>query len=105
MVALVTDAPWKTVRPRLLDQIEAPPPVVERTRSGKVVDRDEEYIEVVIKFEDGTREVVAHPFGVSVRRRMPIRESEFKGHEGPIVFWGKDHIPHRHTERLLQGHG
>jgi len=103
VLVLVTDAPWKAALRRLLDRIEEPPPVVRTTRSGTAVELEDD--RVAIEFEDGTREVLAHPIGVPVRRGMPVREVEFDGHEGPIVFWGMDHTPHRLTESPLDGHG
>lgn len=101
LLALVTAAPGRTVRRRLLESLEtqAPPPTVRTVREGAVTGlRDSR---VAIEFEDATREVVAHPYGVSIRPGMAVRAVCFVEDEQPVFLWGADHSPHRLTERPL----
>ena len=86
---------------RLLERLEAqaPPPTVRTVRNGAVIGvRDSR---VTIEFEDTTRDVIAHPIGVSVRPGMAVQAVWFGEDEQPVLLWGGEHIPHRLTERPL----
>jgi hypothetical protein len=114
VAALVTDAPLRTVKKRLLADMESAPPVVARGREGTVsrVDlgpkgRPEPgrfQGQVDVEFTDGSRESFVHPWLLPVRVGWPVREFEFEGHDGPVILWGPEHIPRRLTDRPLGGY-
>jgi hypothetical protein len=99
VLALVTAAPARTVKRRLLELLEtqAPAPTMGTVREGVVIGvRDRR---VTIEFEDTARDAIAHPYGVSVEPGMAVRAVWFGGEEQPVLLWGAEHTPHRLTER------
>lgn len=114
IAALVTDAPVRTVKKRLLTDMESAPPVIVRAREG-TVSRVEVgpkgwpapgrfQGQVDVEFTDGSKESYVHPWMLGVRVGWSVREVEFEGHEGPVIVWGPEHLPRRLTDRPLGGY-
>jgi hypothetical protein len=45
----------------------------------------------------GTENHFPHPLMVPVRPGMPV-----EGHEGPLIFWGPEHVPRRLTHHRVE---
>jgi hypothetical protein len=104
VAVLVTSSGGTSALRRLLDGLDAPPPVLRSAREGTVLRAETgsglpwKPGRVDVEFGDGAAAAFLHPWGVHLEPGWPVRELAFEGHEGVVLQWGPDHLPRRLTE-------